>query len=145
MFDENLDDETKQSVADALLASRNPGAFDPKKPEFQTDTLELPGASLSSFVGSQSWLLFQLLSPGSYLWLLLPLDQWEEDEDYQEMAKIIERLAVVNDTAERSVKDIEDYANAAHDGEKRGNIILVANSHRIKLPEFLKNEMGNSI
>ena len=79
-----------------------------------------------------------LLSP-------VPLDQWEVDDDYQEMAKIIERLAVVNDTAERSVKDIEDYANAAHDGEKRGNIILVANSHRIKLPEFLKNEMGNSI
>jgi len=58
------------------------------------------------------------------------------------MASVITRLAVVNDTAERSVKDIEEYANAAHDGEKRGNVILVANSQRIKLPEM---EMENSI
>ena len=144
LFDENLEDSTRRSIADALLASVNPGAFPAKKPEFQTDVLELPGASLSSFVGPKSWLPFQLLSPGS-AWLLLPVDQWQDDDDYQQMANIIEDLAVVNDTAERSVKDIEDYANAAHDGEKRGKIILVANSHRFKLPEFLKNEMEHNI
>ena len=104
----------------------------------------MPGSSLSSFVGPKSWLPFHLLAQGS-AWLLLPVEQWQDDGDYQQMASIVEKLAVVNDTAERSVKDIADFANAAHDGEMRGKIILVANSHRFKLPEFLKNEMENNI
>ena len=144
LFDNNLDDEVRRSVADALLATRNPGNFQPMKPLFPTDILELPGASLASFVGPRSWMAFQLLSMGS-AWLSLPVEQWEDDDEFQRMAQIMSDLAVVNDTAERSVKDVEDYANAAHDGEKRGKIILVANSHRFKMPQFLKNEMEHSI
>ena len=144
LFDDDLGDETRRSVADALLAVPNPGVFLPKKPDFPTDVLELPGSTLASFVGPRSWLPFQLLSLGSG-WLLLPVDEWVDDDGYKQMASIMRDLAVVNDTAERSLKDIEEYANAAHDGEKRGKIILVSNSHRFKLPEFLKNEMENNI
>ena len=96
------------------------------------------------FVGPRSWLVFQLLGSGG-AWLHLPVEEWEGNEEFDLMAKIVGDLAVVNDTAERAVKDVEDYANAAHDGEKREKIILVSNSHRFKLPEFLKNEMENSI
>ena len=65
--------------------------------------------------------------------------------DYMEMVKVVNDLAVVNDTAERGVKDIEDYANQATDGVKRENTTLVSNSHRSKLPDFKKNEMEKRI
>ena len=135
---------TSEEMADALLAIPNPGAFLPKKLVFRTDILQLPGSTLASFNGPRSWLTFQLLSLGSE-WLNLPVDQWEDDDQFKIMANTMRNLAVVNDTAERGVKDVEDYANPAHDGAQRGRIILVVNSHRFKLPEFLKNEMENNI
>ena len=55
--------------------------------------------------------------------------------------KIVNRIVVVNDAAERGIKDIQEYANAAGDSEDRGNIVLVSNSHRVKIPVFSKNEM----
>ena len=62
---------------------------------------------------------------------------WEEQEDYRNMAAVVTNLAVVNDAAECRVKDVQDYANAARDGAHRGRIVLVSNSHRIKMPNFL--------
>ena len=91
-------------------------------------------------VGPNSWLLFNLLDDDG-AWLALPPDQWERSLSYQRMSKFVQYLAVVNDAAERGVKDVQDYANAAGDGSYREQIVLVANSHRAKLPSFLKNEM----
>ena len=54
------------------------------------------------------------------------------------MKEIVNSLSVVNGTAERGVKDIEDYTNVAKDGCHRHRIILVANSHRSRVPHFLK-------
>ena len=75
----------------------------------------------------------------------MPTEEWERDEGYNEMAKIMTDIAVVNDTAKRGVKDIEEYVNSAMDGAQCGRIILVAKSHRFRLPQFLKNEMENNI
>ena len=61
------------------------------------------------------------------------------------MEKILSSISVVNDTAERGVKDVEDYANSSKDSEHRGRIVLVSNSHRSRIPEFKKNEMENNI
>ena len=61
------------------------------------------------------------------------------------MKSIISSLSVVNDTAERGIRDIEDYANSAKGGQERDRIILVSNSHRCKVKDFLKNEMENDI
>ena len=42
---------------------------------------------------------------------------------------------------QRGIKDTQEYANAAEDSEDRENIVLVSNSHRVKIPVFSKNEM----
>jgi len=99
---------------------------------------------LASFLGPRSWLAFSLLGNDDG-WLDLPPAQWSGDGRYQEMASIMSDLAVVNDAADRGVKDIQDYANAARDGDQRGNIILVSGSHRIKMHSFLKNEMEENL
>ena len=39
-----------------------------------------------------------------------PLDDLEANQEYQVMLLAVEKLAVVNDVAERGVKDIQDYA-----------------------------------
>ena len=70
---------------------------------------------------------------------------WQGDPRYIQMASVVLNLSVVNDTAERCVKDVQDFANTARDGEYHDRIVLVSNSHWIKMPNFLKNEMENNI
>ena len=70
-----------------------------------------------------------------------PPDEWEANQEYQVMLLVMEKLAVVNDAAERGVTHtcIQDHAKAARDGSIREGIVLVSNSHCIKFPKFLSN------
>ena len=58
------------------------------------------------------------------------MNQCNFDNEYLGMKNTVCCLQVVNDTAERSIKDIQEYANAARDGgmgEKK--IIQVSHSY----------------
>ena len=142
-FDKDLPDEMKQEMANTILRNERPALFLPQKPVFPPTEL-LDESSLSVFIGPRSWLLFDLLHHRGDC-LHEPISDWENSEEYLKMATIVAEIAVVNDTAERGVKDIEEYANMAKDGEKRQNMVLVSNSHRSKIPEFKKNEMENEL
>ena len=124
-------------MTEALLQIPRPRNFPVGKPDFPVMTRD---TSLESLVGPKSWLLFELLGARSD-WLALPPHEWYQDQGYFNMAQVVRQLAVVNDAAERCFKDIQEYANAAQDGQHRENIMLVSGSHRIKVPGFLKNEM----
>ena len=52
------------------------------------------------------------------------------DEEHQRMSNFIRDLKVVNDLAERCVKDIQDYKNMAKDADHRDEILTVASDHR---------------
>lgn len=140
LFDPNVPNETKNAMARALRATNGPDAFQPGKPVFPAQRLE----AMEGLVGPNSWLLFKLLNANDD-WLDLPAGQWEGNPGYHQMATIVSNIAVVNDAAERGVKDVQDFANTAMDDAHRGRIILVSNSHRAKLPEFLKNEMEENM
>jgi hypothetical protein len=56
-------------------------------------------------------------------WLNLPVREWDGNIEYAQMSSVISDLAVINDTAERSVKDVEEFANSTRDGDKRGKIV----------------------
>lgn len=144
LFDSGVDNELKTAIATALQATPKPAAYAPAKPTFPTRILEAEGSTLASFIGPNSWLAFSLFGIDDG-WLQLPAAQWGDDGHYQEMSAVMMDLAVINDTAERGVEDIQDYANAANDGDHRGNIILVSASHRIRIPAFLKNEMEENM
>ena len=51
------------------------------------------------------------------------------DDEFKFMQNLLFDLKVVNDLAERCVKDVEDFANASKDPEHRDNVILVATDH----------------
>ena len=60
------------------------------------------------------------------------------------MSAVVSDLPVVNNTAE-SIKDLEEFANYVQDGNKRGKIVTIADSHRIKSPDFKKASMGMTV
>ena len=49
-------------------------------------------------------------------WLQLLAEESAVNEEYIEMNNIIMDLSVTNDTAERAVGKVTDYANSAQDG-----------------------------
>lgn len=78
-------------------------------------------------------------------WLARPADEWRDNADYLNMLDKVQSIKVVNDAAERGVKDVTDFANASQDGANLGRIILVSNSHRVRIPSFQKNEMEENM
>lgn len=80
---------------------------------------------MPDFIGERSWLLFHLVD-ATGLWLNEDPTTWEVNDEYRRMNDIVITISVVNDTAERGVKDIEDYANASRDGDHRDRIVLKA-------------------
>ena len=52
---------------------------------------------------------------------------------------------MVNDNAEREIKNVQEYAMSSLDGELRQNIIIVSNSHRAKIASFLKGDMEEQL
>ena len=139
-FDESVAPEVKEDMATRLHNTPRPQNFATGKPEFPTGIITANIPTMEQFIGPKSWLLFHLLGNNG-AWLTMPPDQWSTNQEYNNMRDIVTKLEVVNDVAERGVKDIQDYADAARDGAYRERIILVSNSHRIKLPGFSKNEM----
>ena len=56
------------------------------------------------------WLLFNLMSL-NVGWMYLPPAQWPGDGDYNRFQNTMTNLKVVNDAAERAVKDVTDFAD----------------------------------
>ena len=140
LFYNGVDAEIRAEMATTLHNIPRPVAFPVGKPGFPLALLRAGTATLPQLVGPNSWLLFHLLGDDGG-WLTLPPEQWAGNPQYARLCDHVSHLAVVNDAAERGVKDIQDYANAARDGTHRGDIILVSGSHRLKMRDFLKNEM----
>ena len=55
----------------------------------------------------------------------------------------LRNLKVVNDCAERCIKDITEYANVCRDSVHRDNIILVVEDHRFVLRDITREGLDN--
>ena len=80
LFDKEVPDVEEADIAAHLLASPRPAVYEAKKPTFPVRTLVECEATLSTFVGSGSWMLFDLLhmNPG---WLNEAPDHWGDNAD----------------------------------------------------------------
>ena len=58
------------------------------------------------------------------------------------MSNFIRDLKVVNDLAERCVKDIQDYKNMAKDADHGDEILTVASDHRGVFQDLRKQARG---
>lgn len=98
--------------------------------------------SLHTFVGKRSWLLFHKLDATGQ-WLHEDVFNWSSNPEYQMMLEVIKDLKVVNDLAERCIKDIEEFADAAKDSQYREDILLVVSDHRGLFKDLRKSSLKN--
>ena len=88
----------------------------------------------------KSWLLFHILGANGE-WLLKWVKEWKHDDEYVVMYKCVHDLKVTNDCAERCIKDVPEYANAAKDSNYREDILMVATDHRDVLNDLTKDSL----
>ena len=77
----------------------------------------------------RSWLFFDKFQADGQ-WLHKNVVEWDINDTYTKMKKYVMDLKVVNDTAERCIKEIPEYANLAKDSQYQVDILLVATDHR---------------
>lgn len=67
---------------------------------------------------------------------------WAHRDDYQHAVNILKKLHVVNDTAERGVKLIEDYNDKlCRDIDEKQCLLQVVNDYRKNFPSSTKNKL----
>ena len=76
---------------------------------------------LFEFVGSRSWLIFSLLNLNADGMQLPPAD-WSQDADIIRFKSAVHNINVVNDAAERAVKDVSDFANYCQDPDRQDDV-----------------------
>ena len=133
LWDEDLPNSERRAIALKLASTPPPATWTTVKPELH---YALPHLSrfpttpkLKDCVGERSHLLFHLLQVGSH-WLRLPVRVWSTDLEYVRIRDFLKDLQVVNDCAERCIKDINDYRNQTTDAEYREDILLIVNDFR---------------
>lgn len=136
LFDIQLSEDERRAMAMKLWSIPTPTDFAPGKPIFQED-LMIPDPKLASFVGRKSWLLFNKLNASGH-WLQKDVADWEND-----MEACLKDLKVVNDLAERCIKDIQEYADQARDSQYQEDILIVATDHRGVFQDLRKQALAN--
>ena len=123
-----------------LMSYPNLGNYEPGKPVFPID-LMVRNPRLKTFVGPRSWLVFNKLNANG-VWLQMDVSDWESDAEYIRMNACLRDLKVVNDLAERCIKDIQEYADLAKDSQYREDILIVATDHRGVFQDLRKGALA---
>ena len=127
-----------------MLEAGRPQNFPPQKPEMKAHLLNNEDVELHSFVGERSWLLFERMNVDTE-WMQLPPSDWTGDPSYMAFKDDVDSLNVVNDCAERSVKDVTEFINYAKDLDSRDRVMMMVNHHRqlIDFENLTKAQMDN--
>ena len=129
-----LSDNDKSEMAKALRNHHHPLEYKTGKPKFPTLTEKKK--QLWEFIGPNSWFLLDRLGINTP-WLFEPPSSWKNDEEFKRFEHFVTNLKVVNDCAERSIKDISEFKNSSKDPDQREYILQVVEYHRNKFS--LKN------
>ena len=78
-------------------------------------------------------------------WLQKNVEDWEDDGEYMRMKNCLRDLKVVNDLAERCIKDIQEYTNLAKDSQYQEDILIVATDHRGIFQDLRKRALANRV
>lgn len=132
-----------------MLTAGRPQYFQPQKPAMKIDILHrqppLAGdIGLYEFVGERSWLMFDRMDIDT-AWMQHPPSDWPASPAFMVFKERVDQLHVVNDCAERSVKDVTEFINYAKDPARLDRIMMVVNHHRqiLDLDHLTKAQMDN--
>lgn len=134
MASQNLSNEEKQKISDALLRTEETEVEMGKPPTARV----YEDSQLSDFVTDESWLFFKVckLRPD---FLRVPSAQWIGEETYQKFCFIVKGLPPFNDPAERAVKLGTDYhGRIVQDPVQHEALLQSVESHRREFPKAVK-------
>ena len=122
-------------MAAKLLEIPAPKNFRLGEPVFRQITRQ---TGLSNLLRPKSHTLFSILCINTD-WLAKPIEQWTEQPGYQEAEKFVRTVKVVNDTADREVKLISEFATIiTSDPKQREWLLQGVENYRQQYPDFGK-------
>ena len=129
LWSEKLDEDSKSRMASRLLSI-------PRKADYKFGLPSVPNITSATqiwdCVTSESWEFFDILKqPATFL--AKPVNDWEEDDVFIKIGRVVRTMKVVNDCAERGIALAKDYARClTTDGEQRRMLYQVVEAARRK-------------
>ena len=118
LVDEDLNNEEREEMAKVLFNTPRDFNIQMGKPVFPVLKRNVGNTRpvMSSFIGSNSWLLFDLLQLNDVQeWLLEPCETWITYPAYQKLSNFVRNMVCTNDGAERSMHLIDEYIDKVRD------------------------------
>lgn len=146
LFSEKVGNREKQKIAQRLLEIPPQNNYSMGKPNAVPMTrlfAEGMNYELVDFIGNGSLFMFEALGFQKD-WLKDPVNEWENSPAFQEMKEFVKHLKTTNDTAERGIKLISDYAQLITKNEDQKQALLqVVQEHRRLHPGQKKSNFIN--
>ena len=103
----------REAAALKLYNTERSRQIKPANPPFPTINPENT-PDFVSLIGPDSWLLFDLIKmkPNQVDRMQLSVNDWPKMKDYNYVKNVVKHSEVVNDSAERGVKLIQDFKNS---------------------------------
>ena len=144
LVDSGLQDNQREEMAKKLhsMERREIKLGKPEFPlvEFMGEEIALP--DMSSFITSDSWLVFDLLGlTGSQDWLTIPSCLWSSFQEYQKVKEFVDNIYVCNDIAERGVALITSCIDKVESEEQRQALVQVVEFHRSLVTNVNKSSL----
>ena len=140
LFSNKVSNDEKSRIAARLLTFPVPSEFPLGQPEFP-DILE--NTQLVDLVGPKSWFIFLKLKIDAS-WLERDVASWSANLEFQKIENFVRTVKTTNDTAERGVKLMTDYAQIlTHDEDMRQWILQAVDNNRKMFPDFNKNTLNS--
>ena len=149
LFDDDVPNQEQAAMSNALRACPRPNVLPPGKPgqpSFTPQIRKLTDAKpcLSEFITEKSWLLFHLIDADTQ-WLSEPVETWHQIPAYLDQRDFCRHIEVVNDCAERAIKDCQQFAKKSASPEHRDCMITVAGDHRGRASTITRKDGLNNM
>lgn len=143
LFDKNVSCEEKSRLVNEMTKENNIDTDDPKR--INVTLNEIPHfltKQLTDFVTPNTINFFQRFNIKTNFLSKDP-QHWHSDAEYQNGLKSINTLKVVNDSAERGVKLIEEFnAILTKDEEQKQFLLQVVSDYRKQFPSHKKKDLS---
>lgn len=140
LFDDSIDLTVKKKMIENLTKKKSSNTKT-RKYEVASDSDELQEKDISDFISVESLTIFKEFDL-LYDFIDEDISNWSKNDSFQVCKEYFEKLAVVNDVAERGVSLIEDYNRCLTKNEEQLQYLLLAISeHRKKYPNCNKSNL----
>ena len=143
LTDTGLEDKNRQDIA-SELHSKDRLDISTGKPMFPMITYgpTVTRENMSSLVGPESWLVFNLLNiTGSQDWLLSPITTWPLSPEYKKLLEFTTNLTIINDLAERGIHLATDFINRVESEDQRQALFQVVEEFRGRVKDTNKSSL----